>query len=561
MHNFKDLKNRRDLARLLGIPESKLTYVLYIKKIENLYTSFTIPKKNGELRYINAPEKDLKDIQKKLAESLYNYQRNNRINNNTNADISHAFEKDKSFITNAKVHRNKHFVFNVDLEDFFGSFHFGRVKGFFEKNKDFQLPSNVATVISQLACYNGQLPQGSPSSPIITNLISNILDIRLIKVAKKYKLDYTRYADDLTFSTNNKKFLVTISIFYSELSKEIKQAGFEINNDKTRLQFHDSKQEVTGITVNKKLNVDRNYYKNTKAMAHNLYTQGSFKINGEDGTINQLEGRFAFINQLVRYNNKLDNESHNIRELNSKERQYQKFLFYKYFYANNKPIIVTEGKTDILYLKAAIKKFHSEYPTLINKRSDGKYEFKISFLRRTKRLNYFLDLQKDGANTMKKLYNFFSNKESRHFPNYSAHFKKISIVPPKNPVIFVYDNELNSKKKKPIVDFLSYANIKAENKLELAEMLSVRIINNLFVLTNPLIVQPESEIEDLFDEKTLSIALNGKTFSRDADSNDKEHYGKEIFSKYISGNYSKINFDNFRPMLDRITAIMETYEK
>ncbi len=560
MNNFKDVRTRIALANLLGVPENKLTYVLYIKKIENLYTSFSIPKKNGESRHINAPQKDLKDIQKKLADCLYEYQKENRINNNIKTNISHAFERDKSFITNAKVHRNKRFVYNVDLENFFGSFHFGRVKGFFEKNKDFQLPSNIATVISQIACYQGELPQGAPSSPIITNLICNIFDIRLIKLAKKYKLDYTRYADDLTFSTNNKKFLDTISDFHSELSKEIKQAGFEINNNKTRLQFQDSKQEVTGLTVNKKLNVDKSYFKTTRAMAHHLYTQGSFKINDKDGTINQLEGRFAFINQLDRYNNKLDNGSHNIRELNSRERQYQKFLFYKYFYANNKPIIVTEGKTDILYLKAAIKKFHSEYPALINKRSDGKFEFKISFLRRTKRLNYFLDLQKDGANTMKKLYNFFSNKESRHFPNYSAYFKKNSVVPPKNPVIFVYDNELKNKKK-PIIDFLNYANIKPEKRLELAEILSIKIINNLFLLTNPLIVEPESEIEDLFDEKTLSIVLNGKTFSRNDDSNDKEHYGKEIFSKHISSNYSKINFDNFRPMLDRITAIMETYEK
>ena len=72
---------------------------------------------------------------------------------------------------------------------------------FYEKNKDFLLPREVAIVIAQIACYNGCLPQGAPSSPIITNLICQVLDMRLLKIAKKYKLDYTRYADDFSFST------------------------------------------------------------------------------------------------------------------------------------------------------------------------------------------------------------------------------------------------------------------------------------------------------------------------------------------------------------------------
>lgn len=89
------------------------------------------------------------------------------------------------------------------------------------KNKDFQLPKEVATIIAQLSCYMGHLPQGAPSSPIITNLICQILDMRLLKLAKKYKLDYTRYADDLTFSTNNSSFIESLSLFYDELSQEI----------------------------------------------------------------------------------------------------------------------------------------------------------------------------------------------------------------------------------------------------------------------------------------------------------------------------------------------------
>ena len=182
-----DIKTRNELADFLDIPRKKLTYILYVKGVDNLYKSFDIPKKSGDNRHINSPTKDLKDIQEKLANALTTYERKIWEEKQITPNISHAFEKDKSFITNAKVHRNKKFVFNIDLENFFDSFHFGRIVGYFNKNHNFLLPKEVATVIAQLACYKGKLPQGGPCSPIITNLICNIFDIRLLKLAKKYK--------------------------------------------------------------------------------------------------------------------------------------------------------------------------------------------------------------------------------------------------------------------------------------------------------------------------------------------------------------------------------------
>ena len=242
------------------------------------------------------------------------------------------FEEKKSIITNAVIHKNKRFVLNLDLENFFAAFHFGRVEGFFEKNRDFRLPREVALTIAQIACYEGRLPQGAPSSPIITNLICQILDMRLLKIAKRYRVDYTRYADDLTFSTNNRKFLDAYQSFLDEIFAELKKSGFSVNPQKTRLQFRDSRQEVTGLVVNKKANVSRTYCKRTKAMAHHLYTTGSFEIDGNPATISQLEGRFSFIDQIDRYNNKFDGKKHNCNILNGREKQYQAFLFYKYFY-------------------------------------------------------------------------------------------------------------------------------------------------------------------------------------------------------------------------------------
>ncbi|EGD3653801.1 RNA-directed DNA polymerase, partial [Listeria monocytogenes] len=161
--------------------------------------------------------------------------------------------------------------------------------------------------------------------------------------------------------------------------------------NKTNLTFKDSRQLVTGLVVNKKINVNRRYYKETRAMANRLYKTGEFQIDDKNGTLNQLEGRFSFINQVQKYNNVMDSSKHDFYNLNSFEKQYQAFLFYKYFHANNKPLIVTEGKTDIKYIKAALKTYHLEFPNLIEKKEDGEFDFRVAFLKRTNRLAHFLN--------------------------------------------------------------------------------------------------------------------------------------------------------------------------
>ncbi|MCY9140511.1 retron Ec67 family RNA-directed DNA polymerase/endonuclease [Peribacillus frigoritolerans] len=553
MREFYDIKTRNELADFLNIPRKQLSYVLYIKGINNLYTSFEIHKKNGGVRKINAPIEELKDIQRKLAEALYKHKKKKQEKKN---NLSHAFEKNKSIITNAKIHRNKRLVLNIDLENFFESFHFGRVRGFFIKNNNFLLPIEVATVIAQISCYEGKLPQGAPSSPIISNLICEILDHRLLKIAKKYKLDYTRYADDLTFSTNDKNFLGLQTEFYKKISKELIRAGFKINEKKKRLQLRDSRQVVTGLVVNKKINVNRIYYKETRAMAHQLYKQGKFEINGELATLNQLEGRFAFINQLTWYNNKIDGAKHNFNKLSSRELQYQKFLFYKYFFANPKPLIVTEGKTDIAYLKSALKNLYNEYPKLITKKSDGTFEFKVSFLKKTKRLGYFLGIYQDGGSALNNIYDFFDFKKS----NYLRYFKKISNNLPINPVILMFDNEIKSKGKKPIGQFLNHAKLDDKKREILENKYMVDLIDNLYLLTVPLIDgKSECDIEDLFENITLLHEINGREFTKKDKYDVSKYYGKEMFSKYILDNYSDINFNEFRSVLDNINNIIDIY--
>lgn len=179
MDTFENITTLEDLSRVLRIPSKKIAYILYVRRIENLYTSFTIPKKSGGTRSINSPSTELKEIQKNIDRLLRKQLIMFWEENNIKPNISHAFSKKKSIMTNAKIHKDKRYIYNVDLEDFFDSFHFGRVRGYFEKNKIFLFPQNIATILAQLTCYNGTLPQGAPTSPVITNLICNVLDMKL----------------------------------------------------------------------------------------------------------------------------------------------------------------------------------------------------------------------------------------------------------------------------------------------------------------------------------------------------------------------------------------------
>lgn len=554
MNVFSDIFSRNLLADFLGVKRSTLTYLLYKKETKNCYSVFTIAKKSGGCREICSPSNDLKMIQRKLASALWAHQKSILESQNKHPNISHAYEKKKNIITNASIHKNKRFVLNFDLEDFFGSFHFGRVKGFFEKNRNFLLPSNVATVIAQIACYSGSLPQGAPSSPIITNLIFQIADMRLLKVAKKYKMDYTRYADDLTFSTNRSAFINEFSAFMEQLHHELSRAGFRMNEKKTRLIYRDSRQDVTGITVNKKLGIRSDFVRATRAMAHRLYTQGRFEIDGKSGTIDMLEGRFAFIDQLDHYNNKFDGMRHNHRELNGREKQYQAFLFFKYFFSNKKPLIVTEGKTDARYLKAALKSLHQEYPMLIEKLGENQFKFKISFLKKTKRLKYFLDIELDGASAMKSIRNYYTG--ANNLPNLFRKFQKLSNGSPLNPVILLFDNELQTEK--PLKDFLCgdhYKNSRAEIKSDSHSLLIPN--SKLYVVVPPLPSNLiECEIEDLFTRDVLERKIGGKIFCRDKGFDKEKHYSKEVFSKYILANYQTLDFYGFKPLLDVLSNIV-----
>lgn len=557
---MKNIKTRNDFAKFIGVKLQTLTYLLYIKKIDNCYNTLEIPKKNGDTRTICVPNKNLKKVQKKLYNKLSTYYDEIKTQNNFTSKISHGFEKNRSIVTNAEVHKNKRYVVNLDLLDFFPSINFGRVRSYFIKNNYFEINDDIATILAQLTCYKGTLPQGAPTSPLIANMICNIMDIRMLKIAKKYRLDYTRYADDLTFSTNNKYFLNDYDKFLEDIKNIIHRSGFELNSKKTRLLFSNSRQEVTGLVVNKKISVPKEYYKNTRAMAHSLYKNGYFLIDDEVGTIEQLEGRFSFINQINLYN--IDNKKKDMWHLNSKEKQYQKFMIYKTFYANEKPLIITEGKTDVLYIKAALKKYYKYFPNLITKKDNGNFVFHVNFFKRKQKHSYYLNLVKDGADTIKNIYSncYIKTKNNKNITTVHD-FKKLRGERETNPVILIFDNEMVSNKDRPLKKFLNEIKVNASQKDKLKENLYINICDNLYLCTYQLNNKEacEIEIEDLFPADVLEHEINGRKFSKKDSTHDNGFYGKNEFSQYVYSNYESIDFSNFISLLSAINEIIELY--
>jgi RNA-directed DNA polymerase len=247
---FKKARDLTDVAKILDLMPAHISYALYkLDKpgFEPKYEEFTVPKKAGGVRTIKAPHHALKAVQKRLAKDLLEVEQVLETTRVKKADciLAHGFKKKLSIMTNGENHRKRRYVFNVDLKDFFPTLNFGRVRGFFMKHKDFQLNKDVATILAQIACHDNHLPQGSPCSPVISNLIASVLDIRLNELAQQYNCTYTRYADDITFSTSEKLFPSAIgrpepgSINLWEagpkLLKAITRAGFELNPVKTRM--------------------------------------------------------------------------------------------------------------------------------------------------------------------------------------------------------------------------------------------------------------------------------------------------------------------------------------
>ena len=297
------------------------------------------------------------------------------------------------------------------------------------------------------------------------------------------------------------------------ITAQIERAGFSINDKKTRMQTRRERQVVTGLVVNKKVNINRQFYRKTRAMAHTLYTQGRFEINGNSATIDQLEGRFSFIDQVDRHNRE---KNEGTVKLNAHEKQYQKFLFYKYFFASDAPVILTEGISDHFYLKASLKALYKNYPNLITL-NDNKFHFKVKLVNRSRRMERLFRMSKDGGgDSFSYLYNCFTG--GRDATNYFEKFTKICKCGPKFPTIILLDNE--SSPGKPLRKFINglknsgARNIDDINSELKSNLYSLLVENSKFyILTLPLPDgRRECEMEDLFCSTCFDNCFGGRKF-------------------------------------------------
>ncbi|MFZ5691490.1 MAG: retron Ec67 family RNA-directed DNA polymerase/endonuclease [Pseudomonadota bacterium] len=381
LSKLKKASSLYDLAVLIGVKPSTLAYALYKTPAHQKYTTFTILKKAGGQRTISAPNARLKFIQRRLADLLEKCQLEIEATLKVKQQcvLAHGFKSGFSIQTNAVNHRNQRWVLNADLANFFPSINFGRVYGFFVKNQHYLLNEKVAAVIAQIACHENKLPQGSPCSPIISNIIAHLLDIRLNELASGCGCTYTRYADDLTFSTNEKSFPRSIAkreplrphvwTAGASLTKRVKKIGFEINHKKTRMQYCDARQEATGLVVNRKVNVKKEYYKLARAMCWELITKGAaFEVvNGVSTPVKEekLRSMLAFIYHVKRWEDERQGKSADDIKKSGFHRLYADFLNYIWFFGQTRTTIVCEGKTDNVYIRCAIRSLATQYPSLV----------------------------------------------------------------------------------------------------------------------------------------------------------------------------------------------------
>lgn len=565
--NLQSATCLREVAVVLGFKPKALSYILYIKNKADLYNQFLIPKKTGGARTILSPCDELKAIQRKLSDYLQDCINEINSQRKITFSIAHAYKKKHSIATNARVHRGRRYVFNADLENFFDSINFGRVRGFFISNNNFKLHPDAATVLAQIACHNNSLPQGSPCSPVISNLIGHILDIRLARLASKEGCTYTRYADDLTFSTNKKIFPKSIAMLSDseehiwstgkQLEKEIKKTGFAINNKKTRMQYKDSQQTVTGLVVNSKVNTRYSYRRTARAMADALFKTGKFTIkkpvqaNGKSilletpGTVEQLCGIFSYIHMIAEYNRSISMPNNKKLELSGIEKTYKELLFYRRFYANPRPLIIYEGKTDAVYLRCAIRSLIKlgEFPELGGINDKSEVEINADLFTYTKTASRILGLP-GGAAPLKTL-----------ISEYLHNFSRYQAPGNTSPVIMLIDNDSGSKDIYSLIKQLR----KEKNPIDGSEE-HYYIAKNLFVVPTPKVLGKESKIEDFFTRNTLEMKIGTKSFDCSNDHDTETSYGKNAFAEQIvKANQNTIDFTGFRPILQRIVNVINYY--
>jgi len=303
-HIPQQLASESELLVHLGVGAEELAFLRRWPGFK--YRSVKISKRSGGERTLLIPDDRLKFLQKEILGILLDLYR-------PRAPV-HGFTKNRSALTNAKAHEGRRYLLNLDLKDYFASVSRNRVVGLLEK---LGIDASVADVIASFCIFRDQLPQGAPTSPILANMVTFRMDRELMEFGQKHHLKYTRYADDLTFSS----YRAPISLFKDGLPTEgkiteknlsdeirfiINSNGFDLNPDKIWFSATRSRKEVTGIIVNQFPNVKRSFIRELRVLLHKAETLGLSQaerdyqsFSGKSAPLEQvLRGRLEWISQI-----------------------------------------------------------------------------------------------------------------------------------------------------------------------------------------------------------------------------------------------------------------------
>ena len=249
----------QDIYTILGF--SKAAIEIITQDLARYYITYKIAKRNGKTRRIDAPQAPLKDIQRAVVDHiLYNFRAH---------PIAHGFVHGKSPRTNAESHVGKKYIVTMDIQNFFNTITHENVKRtltwLFPQQQVFSYTADDIDLLANVMCYQNVLPQGAPTSPVMSNLICLGLDKKLADLAKSNNATITRYADDIAISGDDPNVVKLRTAIYSH----IYAYGLKPNKRKTKIRKYYQRQQITGVVVNTKTSIKKESWRNLRAQLHN----------------------------------------------------------------------------------------------------------------------------------------------------------------------------------------------------------------------------------------------------------------------------------------------------
>ena len=572
---FSAISSKKHLASFLGIRYSSLTYRLHVLPDKRKYRKFKISKRKGGKRTILAPRSRIKVLQSKLAAVLKEFY--------APPSVVHGFINNRSIKTNAQIHIKQRYVVNLDLKDFFPSINFGRVRGMF-LSSPFNFNSEVATALAQICCHSNQLPQGAPSSPIISNIICLKLDILLRNYALENKCFYSRYADDITFSTSLRQLPKNLGKVnkYGQfeinegIASLINKNGFVINPEKIGIRTKNQQQIVTGLVVNINTNVKRKYYRQVRAMLNawdkyglqnaqsEYYLKYDKKNRNPDGVVPEFRsivtGKVHYLGYIRKKGKEHDKVYYKLSsKLKKLIKEEESIPIYEDSATNDCPLIITEGHTDWKHLKKALEKLKEkglfenlelqfwEYGPTVNFGDTILEKFCLRESKKAKNRKYICLFDRDNPAITKKMvhsnhgYKFWGNQVYScciPVPFHRKDYKNISIE------FFYSDEDLKTK------DSTTGKRLFFSNELEIRSVKNPTTNKN----STQIVVLPEANSKDEYQKKVFDNPVNLIVDGN----NNKIAHSKSVFAANVLGSkngFAKMDFSHFESIFSIIESI------